>query len=68
MPAFRIVRNMEQTILSSNVNSAVQLRSGSVGEIHISVIVAIKDKLKEIMYLEKRRMSYLNARAQQLVR
>jgi len=39
---FKIVLNTVRILLNSNVNSAVVLHSGSVGETHTSVSLVIK--------------------------
>jgi hypothetical protein len=51
---------MGRNILSSNVNSVVQLPSGSVGEQLISVNLAMLDNVRETMYLSFRRKNYLS--------
>jgi len=49
----RLVKLTEQILSSTSVNSAVTYHSGSVGEIHISVSLVIRDNVPEIMYQER---------------
>jgi len=49
----RLVKLTEQILSSTSVNSAATYHSGSVGEIHISVSLVIRDNVPEIMYQER---------------
>ena len=53
-------QSMVPTILSLNVDSVVLWLSGSVGEQHIFVSHAIKDRLMVIMFHVRNRKSYLS--------
>lgn len=43
----KIVKNMEKIIYNLNVDFVVQLRNGSVGEIHIFVSLVIQNNAKD---------------------
>ena len=49
----RLVKLTEQILSSMSVNSAATYHSGSVGVIHISVSLVIRDNVPEIMYQER---------------
>lgn len=60
----KIVQNMEQILQILSVSFAVTLHSGFVGEIHIFVKNAIKDKMQEIMFQDQKEVNCLNALVQ----
>lgn len=63
-----IARSMVQISLSLNAGFAVLLLNGSVGALHISVNLAIKDRLVVTMYLRSQKKSCHNVVQQKDVR
>ena len=51
---------MDKILLSSSVDSVVQLLNGFAGEVLIFVSHVIRDKFREIMCQERKRMNCLN--------
>jgi hypothetical protein len=60
MSQFKIAKNMEKILFSLNANFVVVQPNGSVGEILIFVILAIKDNVPGIMSQNTRRINYQN--------
>lgn len=58
----KIVLNMEKILFSSNVSSVARLLNGFVGETPISVNLATKDKLMEIMSVKYQNKNYPNVK------
>ena len=61
------VKNTAQNLLNSNVNSAVILLLGSVGEQLTSVNHVIRDNVLEIMFQGKRERIFLSVQARKIV-
>ena len=61
------MKNTAQNLLNSNVNSAVILLLGSVGEQLTSVNHVIRDNVLEIMFQGKRERIFLSVQARKIV-